>query len=192
MIRRIFLILIFFVVIGCGNRGCELFSNNIVCLGDSVTAGYDSNVSYVDYLGIMNRDHFSERGVPGDDAFGGWKRFYSDVFPKNPHTIIIMFGLNDMRGSRTRMRNALISLVSESYALGYRVILCTPSPHMELNEKLAQYADTIRDVADFMNTDLADVHAEFPADWRYMATVNHPNPKGHQIIAKVINRELNR
>lgn len=192
MIRRIFLLSLLFMTIGCNGRGCALLSNNIVCLGDSVTAGYDSNISYVDYLGMTNRDHFNERGVPGDDAVGGWKRFYLDVFPKTPHTVIIMFGLNDMRGSRTRMRNALMSMVSESYALGYRVILCTPSPHMEQNEKLATYADTIRNVASFMNTDLADVHAEFPADWQYMATVNHPNPRGHQIIANVIDRELNK
>lgn len=187
-------LLIFFT--SCLNNGCIRFTDNIVCLGDSVTAGYRQYParipaeSFPRFLENMCKGDFKDAGEPGHTATDGVKRFHKDVAVKFPHTVIIMFGLNDMKVSKNEFFSSLITLVRKTRNIGARPILCTPSPHMTQNEKLKEYADIVRDVADIMYVDLVDVHRSFPLDWDYMETDNHPNTKGHEFIADLISKEL--
>ncbi len=190
--RHIFLLLILGTFLtSCLGYGCALFTNNVTFVGDSVTVGIDSPVSYVDLISRMDSSiDCKEVAKAGGQVADAIKNFHK-IIASNPYCVVIMYGLNDMKGSRTVFRNNLSTLVTNCLGMGYEVVIVTPSPHMELQSKLDKYADIAREVAHTFHCELADVNAVMRGDdWSVMSTVNHPNEKGHQIIADIVEREI--
>jgi len=139
----------------------------------------------------------------GEYAEKGQMRFADDVLPHKPDILFIDYALNDLGIGLERSRAAWEKMISEALGHGITVVLLTPSPDQRHDLRdpanpLALHAAQIREIAKKFNVAVADPYATFENIARstgsiesYMSHVNHPNEKGHDIIAEQIFRLLN-
>lgn len=128
-------------------------------------------------------------GVSGDSASGAIARLYTDCLNRSPDTVVMMFGMNDIRRSLyeesapntpeteekkakalEKHQNAVRTLTSMIREAGIDVILCTPTPYNDVtpsdlpknrsNEGLAACAAFIRDLARELDVPCVDFFAE--------------------------------
>lgn len=133
--------------------------------------------------------------IGGEWAEKGQARFASDVLPHKPDVVIIDYALNDLGIGLERSYTAWSKMIEEAQANHIKVILLTPSPDQrenitDENNRLAQHAEQIRKLATESGVGLSDPFSRFQQIARkkgsvrkYMSHINHPNKKGHQIIA---------
>lgn len=136
--------------------------------------------------------------IGGEWAEKGQKRFVSDVLPYKPDVLFIDYALNDMGIGLERSKVAWSKMIEEALENNIKVVLVTPSPDQrqditDPNNKLALHASQIRELALKYQVGLADPFAEFQKIQKeqgsvkeVMSHVNHPNQKGHDIIAEQI------
>lgn len=180
----------------------------IVCLGDSITGVYyhtGGRRAYCDLLGLGLRRVYPKAklvminaGISGDTTEGALRRLDTDVLQHHPQLVTVMFGMNDVvRVSRDRYRHNLQEIVTRCRGVGAEVVLGTPNsvyPEDENRpmERLAQFAETVREVAREMEVPLADgwkayegLRAREARDWMVlMSEIIHPNMNGHRVFAE--------
>ncbi len=181
---------------------------NIVCHGHSVPAGY-FRTPVVDtfnaYPHLLHRG-LNERfpcavinvvvtAIGGENSESGAARFDRDVLPLRPDVVTIDYGLNDRGIGLARAEAAWQAMITRAQAAGAKVILLTPTPDMSArlgdpNDPLNQHARQIRTLARKNAVALVDSLACFENRIRggerldaLMSQVNHPNRKGHEIVA---------
>ncbi|MGI6257385.1 MAG: GDSL-type esterase/lipase family protein [Anaerovoracaceae bacterium] len=69
----------------------------IVCIGDSLTAGYgvEQEESWISLLNQWGKNEYINKGISGDTTSGMLARFQRDVIDLSPQYVLIMGGLND-------------------------------------------------------------------------------------------------
>jgi acyl-CoA thioesterase-1 len=101
----IIFIIINLCFIGCNNGATNIDQDiTLVCLGNSLTAGYGATTpgvdnkskSYPAYLQSKINIPVINSGVSGDTTSQGLSRVNSDVLSKNPRIVIIELGANDL------------------------------------------------------------------------------------------------
>ncbi|QCR21310.1 GDSL-type esterase/lipase family protein [Pontibacter sp. SGAir0037] len=133
--------------------------------------------------------------IGGEYAEKGQTRLTVDVLPHKPDVLFIDYALNDLGIGLERTKVAWEKMIEEALANNIKVVLVTPSPDQRYNilepgNKLELHAKQIRELAAKYKVGLADPFAEFQkivskegSIEGYMSHVNHPNEKGHDIIA---------
>lgn len=183
---------------------------NIVFHGHSVPAGYWANheVHTLESYPHLVLEKLKARypyapvnvivtAIGGENAVKGQMRFGEDVIRKKPDVILIDYALNDRSAGLVKAREAWEKMIQEAIRLQIKVILLTPSPDQRVNisaqgNKLEQHAAQIRQLAERHHTGLADPFILFRKIndsgkiAEVMSWVNHPNKKGHEIIADEI------
>ena len=133
--------------------------------------------------------------IGGENAQSGEKRFVSEVLSHRPDVVFIDYALNDRRIGLAEARKAWESMIAEALKKNIKVILLTPSPDQRVDlltpgNELEQHALQIEQLASAHGIGLVDSyslfrkqvqHGENVAD--FMSQVNHPNEKGHALIA---------
>ena len=184
---------------------------NIVFHGHSVPAGYADNheVHTLEAYPNLVLEKLKARypyapiniivtAIGGENAIKGQTRFAEDVLLKKPDVILIDYALNDRGAGLEKSREAWEKMIREAIKQHIRIILLTPSPDQRVDitaagNDLEQHASQIRELAKKYNTGLADPFILFQkiikdggkiAD--YMSSVNHPNKRGHELIADEI------
>jgi len=175
---------------------------NIICIGNSVPAGYaktpliDPFSAYPHLLhrGLKQRYPYailnvivSARG--GETSDRGFARFREDVLPLSPDLITIDYGLTDMWLGQNKSLKSIIEVAKES---GIKVILLTPTTttREDLHGIVSQQAEMIRFLAKEYKVGLSDSYAVFQ---QYVQEggkledllankINHPNRKGHELV----------
>jgi len=121
-----------------------------VCLGDSLTVGYQSpspyggyaETPYTDMLEPMARVRLQELGLKGYEAFfinkgingdstdGMLGRFRTSVEAERPDYVIIWAGINDLYAGREprQVMGNLVRLYSRTLETGAKPIACTLTP----------------------------------------------------------------
>lgn len=181
---------------------------NIVCHGHSVPAGYfrtpvvDTFNAYPHLLhrGLKERFPYAVvnvivTAIGGENSESGAKRFERDVVALRPDVVTIDYGLNDRGIGLPRAQDTWKAMIAQAKAAGVRVILLTPTPDMAAHlddpaDPLNQHAEQIRRLARDNGVALVDslarfqdrVHAGEPLE-SFMSQGNHPNRKGHEIVA---------
>jgi acyl-CoA thioesterase-1 len=98
-------LIITFSFIGCDNGTTSNSQDKtLVCLGDSLTAGYgattpgvdDKSKSYPAYLQDKINIPVVNAGISGNTTLQGLSRVDTDVLVKNPQIVIIELGANDL------------------------------------------------------------------------------------------------
>jgi len=184
---------------------------NLVFHGHSVPAGYFKTpvVNTMDaypnqVLGLLKEKYpFSVINViittiGGENAQSGQKRFDSDVLCHKPDVLFIGYALNDRGIGLEAAKTAWEKMIVEAQKRGIKIILLTPSPDLSVdllgpNTDLELHAKQIRSLAKKYQLGLVDSYARF-RDIKaaggniedYMSQINHPNEKGHAVIAKEI------
>lgn len=181
---------------------------NIVFHGHSVPSGYWSEKevhTLESYPHLLLRKLKKEypyaviniitTSIGGEWAEKGQTRFSTDVLPHQPDVIVIDYALNDLGIGLERSYSAWSKMIEEAQSKNLKLILVTPSPDQreniaDDNNRLAQHAAQIRKLAARYKTGLADPFSRFQKIARkkgsvrkYMSHINHPNKKGHELIA---------
>jgi lysophospholipase L1-like esterase len=181
---------------------------HIVCHGHSVPAGYFRTPAvdtfnaypYLLHRGLKDRFPYAVLNVTvtaigGENSESGASRFERDVLSLRPDVVTIDYGLNDRGIGLSRARAAWQTMIDLSQVARVKVILLTPTPDTGAKlddpaDPLNQHAQQIRNLARANNVALVDSLACFenavrngqPLDG-LMSQSNHPNRKGHDLVA---------
>jgi lysophospholipase L1-like esterase len=136
--------------------------------------------------------------IGGENSVQGEKRFESDVLTHKPDVVFIDYALNDRGISLDESKAALGSMIRKSLKRNIKVILLTPTPDLaekmaDPDAELAKRARQIKDLAAQYRIGLVDSYGVFKnlatsgRDLEeFMAQGNHPNEKGHALVAREI------
>lgn len=136
--------------------------------------------------------------IGGENSEQGEKRFRKDVLVHRPDVLFIDYALNDRKIGLDKAREATEKMIRMARKKKIPVILLTPSPDLQVDidtpgNELELFARQIRGLAARYKLGLADSYEAFrklAGDGvdigAYMAQSNHPNKKGHSIIADEI------
>ena len=182
--------------------------NTLVCLGDSLTAGYGAGVpgeddktkSYPAHLRKKVNIPVVNAGVSGDTTALGLARLREDVLSKNPRIVIIELGANDLfQGvSLTTTANnlrSIINLVSGEKRKIYVAKFYTEKVAREMlrwanitdsnvqNLLIAQYDTMFGSLA--VGGGVEIIEDIWSGVWGiHMSDIVHPNGKGYEIMAE--------
>ncbi len=185
----------------------------IVCFGDSITGAYyhtGGERAWCDMLGLaiqrvypQSRLEMINAGISGNTTAAGLVRMEKDVVEKQPHLVVVMFGMNDVaRLPLDDFVANLTTIINRSHAAGAAVILCTPNTVYENGgrpiAKLAELSERIRTLAKEQNLLVADCFAQTtalkerdPLTWMLgMSDEIHPNMNGHRHMAEIVSQTL--
>ncbi len=184
---------------------------NLVFHGHSVPAGYfktpDVNTLHAyPYLVLKQLKekypyaviNVINTSIGGENSTSGEKRFKDDVLKHQPDVLFIDYALNDRRAGLEESEKAWEKMIKKALKEQVKVILLTPSPNLKVdfadpNNELAQHRNQIIGLSEKYKVGLVDSYGQFQAlnesctcVTDYMSQVNHPNEKGHQVIASEI------
>ncbi|WP_075351570.1 SGNH/GDSL hydrolase family protein [Algoriphagus marinus] len=184
---------------------------NLVFHGHSVPAGYFktpivNTLQSYPYLVLKELKaqypyamiNIINTSIGGEDSKSGAQRFKSDVLIHKPDVLFIDYALNDRRLGIDSAKVEWESMIQMALKADIKIILLTPSPDQKLDLKevdtvLDQHADQIRALSEKYEVGLADSYALFKNEvisggdlLSLMSRGNHPNEKGHALIAKGI------
>lgn len=182
---------------------------NVVCHGHSVPAGYfatptvDTFNAYPHLLhkGLKNAFPLAVinvivTAIGGENSEGGAQRFERDVLSLRPDVVTIDYGLNDRGIGLERAKKAWSEMIAKAKAAGVKVVLLTPTGDTaskldDPNDPLCQQAAQIRRLAAENHVGLVDSLAAFQQYIHkggtlreLMSQSNHPNRKGHALVAE--------
>lgn len=180
----------------------------IVCHGHSVPAGYAKTpeVRSLDAYPNLLREGLASRfphavinvtvtAIGGENSIQGEKRFARDVVARHPDVVTIDYGLNDRDQDPVAVRAAWQSMIEQSKRNHIKVILLTPTGDLtakmdDLSDPLTKQAVAIRVLAKEEEVGLVDSFELFRQEvargtplTSLMAQVNHPNRRGHELVA---------
>lgn len=185
---------------------------NLVFHGHSVPAGYGDRhevhtlTSYpYKLLGLLKARYphavinVIVTAIGGENSINGAKRLLGEVLPHQPTVLFIDYALNDRFQDIRSVKKAYEAMLEQALQRNIKVVLVTPSPDQRLDisdpeNPLEAYADQIRALAAQYHVGLADPYLRFKERaqkepiQRLMESVNHPNEKGHTIIAEELIR----
>ncbi len=191
---------------------------NIACHGHSVPSGYfatpyvDTFNSYPHLLHRIIKERFPfaclniiVTAIGGEDSSSGNKRFSSDVLCHKPDIITIDYALNDRAIGLESAKSNWSEMIEKALENNIKVILLTPSwdssyleqddSHKEEWAKLVAHTAQIRAFASKYCIGLCDTFSSFQyyvenigdlSD--LLSFVNHPNRKGHELIARELGK----
>lgn len=183
---------------------------NIVCHGHSVPSGYfatpfvDTFNSYPHLLHRTIKERFPfaclnviVTAIGGENSLSGSKRFSNDVLCHKPDIITIDYSLNDRGIGLEAAGSSWSEMIELALEKNIKVILLTPSWDKSYFTEddnwtgLVAHAEQVRELAGKYNIGLGD---SFNAFKRYIDDMgdladllshgNHPNRKGHELIAE--------
>lgn len=187
---------------------------NIVFHGHSVPAGYFLTPyvnTYGSYPYLLHRK-LKERfpfaiinpivtAIGGENSVQGVKRFETEVLCHKPDLLTIDYGLNDRYVDITACLNAWQVMIEKALERNIPVILLTPTldhsyyKQDENWELLKKHAEQIRKLAEKYNVGLVDSFQTFinyinegGALEDLLSQSNHPNEKGHALVAQELAR----
>ncbi|MBD1426523.1 SGNH/GDSL hydrolase family protein [Sphingobacterium arenae] len=136
--------------------------------------------------------------IGGENSEQGEKRFKTEVMVHRPDVLFIDYALNDRNIGLERSRTAMEKMIVEALAQDIKVVLLTPSPDLTVDlllqdNTLELYRNQLADLSKKYNIAIVDSYQVFKkrkAEGEelklYMAQSNHPNKKGHKLIADEI------
>jgi lysophospholipase L1-like esterase len=155
----------------------------VVFFGDSITQAGVSPTGYITVLGnlitqkgLNNQYELVGAGIGGNKVTDLYLRMEDDVLSKNPTTVVIWIGVNDVWHKRTsgtgtdanKFEQFYNAIIKKLQARNIKVVICTPATIGEKtdfsNEQdgdLNKYAAMIRKIAASNNCTLIDLRKIF-------------------------------
>lgn len=180
----------------------------IVCHGHSVPAGYFKTPdvrtfdAYPHLLHVALKERFPYAvinvvvtAIGGEASVTGAERFERDVLSLRPDVVLIDYALNDCGLPLPDSRRAWTEMIEKATAQGVKVILLTPTADKATNwsdpaDPIVQNAEQIRALAAEHHVALVDSQKAFQDAVAagtnlddLMSQRNHPNRKGHELVA---------
>ena len=156
---------------------------HILFFGDSITQAGVSPGGYITVLGQMLTDKGLDKnyqltgaGIGGNKVYDLYLRMEEDVLAKNPNTVVIWVGVNDVwhkksHGTGTdadKFEKFYDAIIRKLKARNIEVLICTPAAigertdfSNELDGDLNRYANIIRSIASKNQCQLIDLRKLF-------------------------------
>ena len=196
---------------------------HIVFFGDSITQAGVGPAGYISVFGkmltekgISDQYQLTGAGIGGNKVYDLYLRMEEDVLAKNPNTVVIWVGVNDVWHKRSfgtgtdadKFEKFYQAIIKKFQAKNIKVLLCTPATigektdfSNELDGDLNKYSGIIRDIARRNNCDLIDLRKTFlsynlahnPENKEKGILTNdgvHLNEKGNQLVAEEMMKAL--
>lgn len=196
---------------------------HILFFGDSITQAGVNADGYITVLGKMiqekglaDRYQLTGAGIGGNKVYDLYLRMEDDVLAKNPNTVVIWVGVNDVWHKRShgtgtdadKFEKFYNALIKKLKARNIKVLLCTPAAigektdfSNELDGDLNKYSSNIRSIAKNNSCELIDLRKVFldynlannPTNKdRDILTTDgvHLNEKGNKLVAETMYRQL--
>lgn len=196
---------------------------HIVFFGDSITQAGVEPGGYITVLGKMltekglgDQYQLTGAGIGGNKVYDLFLRMEEDVLAKNPNTVVIWVGVNDVWHKRSfgtgtdadKFEKFYQAIIKKFQAKNIKVLLCTPAAigektdfSNELDGDLNKYSGIIRDIARKNNCGLIDLRKTFlsynlahnPDNKEKGILTNdgvHLNEKGNQLVAEEMMKAL--
>ena len=173
----------------------------LLCLGDSVTQGWNSEIDYMSYAYAISENLNANSIIQGV----GGSKFNPQTLDKldfDPDIITIAYGINDANQARSTEDIEQISqnckeylkLAKEYYPTS-KIFVITPINRIHNDEILAygcvrMIDEIIKDHAESLGLDVIDGLKMFPHGEEYMFDNVHPNLKGFKEYGKNLTAEL--
>jgi isoamyl acetate esterase len=188
----------------------------IVFFGDSITQAGVNKGGYIDRIqtfintrSLQEKYELAGAGISGNKVYDLYLRMEDDVLAKNPQTVVIYVGINDVwhktsHGTGTdidKYEKFYIAIIKKLQAKNIKVAVCTPSVIGEKKNNanpqdadLEKYSAVIRKIATTYNCTLIDLRAAFAqfekennSDDKESGILTsdrvHLNEKGNQLVA---------
>ena len=184
---------------------------NIVFHGHSVPAGYfktpEVNTLFAYPALVLKRIktlyphavvNVIVTAIGGENSISGAKRFDNEVLNHQPDVLFIDYALNDLGAGLEKSYEAWDEMIKKAKKENIKVILLTPSPdqridYADTNNELKKHSYQIIRLANENKVGLVDSYKTFEFLYpqknklkKHMSQVNHPNKKGHELIAEEI------
>lgn len=208
-------ILVLLSVICFGFTGMQQ-KQKVVFFGDSITQAGVSPTGYITVMdnliaqkGLKDQYELVGAGISGNKVTDLYLRMEDDVLAKNPTTVVIWIGVNDVWHKKTgtgtdasKFGEFYNAIIKKLQAKNIKVVMCTPAVigertdfSNELDGDLNKYANIIRSIAAKNNCPLVDLRKVFLAYNLANNTENkdkgiltvdgvHLNDKGNQMVAE--------
>ncbi len=196
----------------------------IVFFGDSITQAGVNKGGYIDRIqtfinqrSLQGKYELAGAGIGGNKVYDLYLRMEDDVLAKDPQTVVIYVGINDVwhktsHGTGTdidKYEKFYVAIIKKLQAKNIKVAVCTPSVIGEKmnnvnpqDADLEKYSAVIRKLATTYNCKLIDLRAAFaqyekennPEDKESgILTTDrvHLNEKGNQLVADEMIKGLN-
>jgi lysophospholipase L1-like esterase len=166
----------------------------IIFFGDSITqqgAGPGGYIVKMDSMlkvkGLQDKYEVIGAGIGGNKVYDLYLRMDDDVLAKNPNTVVIWIGVNDVWHKRTsgtgtdadKFEKFYNAIIKKLQAKNITVLICTPATIGEKNDysneqdgDLNKYSNIIRNIAKNNNCQLIDLRTLFHD---YEVANNHDN-----------------
>ncbi len=175
------------LALGCGSA----LADNILCVGDSVTAGKGGYTPYPRYLQQLIGDSATvvNKGLAGEQTSGGLSRLEGYLQTFKPTYVLIMEGENDAYWgvSTSTIHYNLGRMISLSKAYGATPIISTITPNTRETghaSTIAAYNNIIKGLASDTGTTLVDSYANAVGNWSNLTWDGlHLNEAGAQVVA---------
>jgi len=183
----------------------------IVCLGDSLTAGYKLRPEDA-WVSILNRETphtWVNCGISGDTSVGMLVRLHSQVLPQKPDAVLWMGGNNDViiGNSYAQARNSLMAMIHQCGYWGVIPIIGIPTAIRSVPDRWIKVCDMpkVREQSEEYNrwlrhflTHIPQRYVDFDAAFRavgngeelYLEDGLHPGEIGQRIMADAVMAKL--
>jgi len=183
----------------CLSAGCVDFNirnlnssgKNIICFGDSLTAGYgvEQGRSYPVTLASLTSFNVINAGLSGDNTREALLRLKTDVLDKEPVIVIVEFGGNDLLGKlpfEETLKN-MGEIVDRSQEAGAMVAIVDISAELFMEEYRQAFRSLAREKGViFIGRAMEGIITDPALKSDYM----HPNSYGYKIMAHRIYRAV--
>ncbi len=173
---------------------------HIVFFGDSITQAGVQPGGYITMLGLMLKEEvlsdqyqLTGAGIGGNKVYDLYLRMDDDVLSKNPTTVVIWVGVNDVWHKRSfgtgtdadKFEQFYNAIIKKLQSKNIKVLICTPAAigektdfSNELDGDLNKYSNIIREIARKNNCRLIDLRKSFLA----YNLANNPDNKAKEIL----------
>lgn len=184
---------------------------NLVFHGHSVVAGYTNspNVNTMQSYPMLVLEKVTKKyhtvpvntirtAIGGENSEQGAKRFAKTVLNHKPDVLFIDYGLNDRSIGLERAKKSWEAMIKKALKKNIKVVLLTPTPDLREDIKsdstpLQAHSQMILALGEQYKIPVIDsyhIFKQLAKDGidlnRYMSQNNHPNEKGHQLVADEI------
>jgi lysophospholipase L1-like esterase len=178
----------------CGPAAADV----IMCVGDSITAGYGNAVSYPAQLQSMvgGKATVVNKGINGEMTTGGLSRLNGYMLEVKPQYVLILEGANDaiFGVAFSTVKFNLAKMIDTVRFYQATPILSTLPPNTRdpgINAYIPGYNKAIFDLGASMGVTVVDSYSALATNWAALTSDGlHPNDEGARMIADGFYRAL--
>ena len=195
----------------------------IIFFGDSITQAAVQPIGFITLIGSkLTQDGKADKyeligaGISGNKVYDLYLRLEDDVLAKNPNTVVIYIGANDVWHKTTggtgtdadKFERFYTAIINKLKAKNIKIVLCTPATIGEKTDNtnlqdgdMNRYSNIVRDLAQKNDLPLIDLRKVFLDYDRVNNKENkdrgiltrdgvHLNEKGNQLVAEELLKVL--